>query len=351
MKNRFAGFSGWLENRALVMVLALALAACSGDEASDADAGVDSKQAPDHIEQVAAAEAMVDTTPERRYREPPAGPVRGFISTAGALAWQGIPFAKAPLGALRWRAPQPLDPWTETREALAFGSPCVQLPVNMEGSGIDPNAPYGSEDCLFLNIYRPDTADDPSDPLPVMVWIHGGGNSIGEASQFDGSRLAISQNVVVVTINYRLGPLGWFLHPQVTGTGESEADRAGNYGNLDQIAALQWVQANIATFGGNPANVTIFGESAGGRNVITLLLSPTANGLFHRAISQSGYSYFPEAEVAERLHPYSSERIVNALLERGDIDAPAGLREYDPHALFAAYQGMSFGVESCELVK
>ncbi len=329
--------------RAVLLGLLIALVACSGEDSTSAAEDPEAAQSGSGAAADNASAAPTEPVVDRRYREPPAGPVQGFISSAGALAWQGVPFAKPPVGTLRWRAPQPMAAWTETLDARAFGSPCVQLPVDMEGTGIDPDAPYGDEDCLYLNIYRPDTADNPDAPLPVMVWIHGGGNSIGEASQFDGSHLAIAQDVVVVTINYRLGPLGWFLHPDITGVGESEADRAGNYGNLDQVAALQWVRDNIASFGGDPGNVTIFGESAGGRNVITLLLSPVAEGLFHRAIAQSGYSYFPEAEVAEQLHPYSSSRVVNALVDSGKIASAAALRDYDAHALFAAYQGLSFG--------
>ena len=151
-----------------------------------------------------------------------------------------------------------------------------------EVSGIEGDAIIGVEDCLYLDVYAPAQV---SESLPVMFWIHGGGNTSGRKGTYDFSRLVAEQNVVVVAINYRLGPLGWFHHPAVNGG----AGAIANFGTLDIIAALGWVQQNIESFGGDAGNVTIFGESAGGHNVFTLLASPLSEGLFHKAISQSGY--------------------------------------------------------------
>ena len=152
--------------------------------------------------------------------------------------------------------------------------------------------PVGSEDCLYLNIYAPRFTDTdvPKDAarLPVMLWIHGGGNTIGEAGFYNGGNLAAQQRVIVITTNYRLGPFGWFRHAATRNDGANELDRSGNFGTLDLVRALQWIRENAAAFGGDPNNVTIFGESAGGTNVFSLLLSPPARGLFHRAIVESG---------------------------------------------------------------
>src|SRR5262249_40568563 len=158
-------------------------------------------------------------------RTPPAGPVVGFVGEYGAHAWLGIPFAKPPVGELRWRAPEPLPAWQSTREALAFGSLCTQFASALGGDdSVAVRTPLGSEDCLFLNVYAPavEAAAVPkgSDRLPVMMWIHGGGNTIGSASFYDGGNLAAREKVVVVTVNYRLGPLGWFHHPAL-GAGAS----------------------------------------------------------------------------------------------------------------------------------
>lgn len=305
----------------LIATMALFISACSDD---DADKAADASELLDVGAAADAADALV--------RKPPAGELIGFASPNGAFTWLGIPFAQPPVGELRWRAPRPLDAWETSLLAGSFGSPCVQLPVDMPGSGIDPNADYGDEDCLYLNIYAPPTLADEDAKLPVMLWIHGGGNTIGEASQFDGSRLAVEQNVVVVTINYRLGPFGWFKQRSITGDGETEGDRSGNFGTLDMIRALEWTRDNIAAFGGDAGNVTIFGESAGGRNVVTLLLSPLAEGLFHRAIVQSGASAFIEAGVAEHYHPYSGDAMV-ATLNADQSLSPAQLRQMDAHQL------------------
>ena len=180
------------------------------------------------------------------------------------------------MGDLRWRPPRQVAPWTQVRDATAFGPACPQ-PGPLETAS--------DEDCLSLNVWTP--ARKAGAKLPVMVWIHGGGFNFGAASQpeYHGRNLA-RKGVVVVTVNYRLGPLGFFVHPLLVA--ESGQKTAGNYGLLDQIAALEWVQRNIAAFGGNPDLVTIFGQSAGSRSVSLQMLSPLSKGLFHRAIAQSG---------------------------------------------------------------
>jgi para-nitrobenzyl esterase len=201
------------------------------------------------------------------------------------LVFKGIPYAAPPVGSLRWKAPQPVIPWDGVRACTQYGTPCPQrkLPPPFDRD-------YGktSEDCLTLNIWS--GAKNPNERRPVMVWIHGGGFYGGTASQpdFDGRVLA-REGVVVVTINYRLGVFGFLAHPELTK--ESEHQVSGNYGLLDQIAALRWVRDNIAAFGGDPNRVTIFGESGGARSVCFLMVSPLARGLFQRAIVQSGSLY------------------------------------------------------------
>lgn len=212
------------------------------------------------------------------------GAVMGMAASQRVIHWRDIPFAQAPIGKLRWRAPQPY----ENREAVITPkteSLCVQTAGEITGT--DGTGPVGSEDCLYLDVVAPENYQGQS--LPVMFWIHGGGNTSGSKDAYDFSALAQQQGVVVVTINYRLGPFGWFTHPAVQDDARG-LDRTSNFGQLDIIAALGWTQRNIAAFGGDPDNVTVFGESAGGHNVYALLVSPLADGLFHRAIAQSGYT-------------------------------------------------------------
>jgi len=213
-----------------------------------------------------------------------AGALRG--STAdGINSFKGVPYAQPPVGALRWRPPQPVQPWTGTRDAQAFGSDCVQ---NRAGWDQSQSTLPVSENCLTLNVWSPhNLGPKGSGGAPVMVWIHGGGYVMGSGSQpvFDGAALA-RRGVVVVTFNYRLGRFGFFAHPALTA--EHPGEPKANYGLMDQVAALAWVKANIAAFGGDPAKVTIFGQSAGGGSVNQLMLIPSARGLFSRAISQSG---------------------------------------------------------------
>jgi para-nitrobenzyl esterase len=207
------------------------------------------------------------------------GPVRG-LAEHGVLAFKGIPYAAAPTGANRWRAPQPVKPWAKVRAATSYGADCAQAPFPPDAA---PIVTKPAEDCLFLNVWKP-AAAKPGAKLPVMVWIHGGGFVNGGSSPavYSGHNFA-RDGVVLVSINYRLGRFGFFAHPGLAAEGGG-----GNFGFLDQIAALKWVRANAAQFGGDPAKVTVFGESAGGMSVHMLLQSPLARGLFAKAIIQSG---------------------------------------------------------------
>ena len=212
----------------------------------------------------------------------PAGAVRG--RTDGDIhVFKGIPYAAPPTGQYRWRPPMPAPPWSGVRDAASFGPACIQ-PTPGTPHIYSDTLGTTSEDCLSLNIWAPATAR----AAPVIVWIHGGSLVSGSSKErlYDGARLA-AEGVVVVSINYRLGVLGYLAHPDLSA--ESPLGVSGNYGLMDQIAALQWVQRNISAFGGDPANVTIAGESAGGLSVIYLMASPPARGLFARAIAQSAY--------------------------------------------------------------
>jgi para-nitrobenzyl esterase len=203
-------------------------------------------------------------------------------SQDGVISFKGIPFAAAPIGPLRWRAPQPVMPWSGLREATAFQADCMQLPFPSDAA---PLGTKPAEDCLYLNVWRP--AASAANKQPVMVWIYGGGfvNGGSSPAEYDGSQFA-KKGVIFVSFNYRLGRFGFFGHPALTH--ENADGLLGNYGFLDQIAALQWVKRNIAAFGGDASNVTVFGESAGGFSVHMLLTSPLADGLFQKAIIESG---------------------------------------------------------------
>ncbi|GAW40952.1 Para-nitrobenzyl esterase [Brevundimonas sp. SH203] len=209
------------------------------------------------------------------------GPVRG-VDEGAVLSFKNIPYAAPPTGDLRWRAPRPAPRWTDVRDAAAYGDDCIQSRPMWDDT--QTRLPV-SEDCLTLNIWTPKAHT--GGPAPVIVWIHGGGFVMGSGSQpiFDGARLA-ARGAVVVTFNYRLGRFGFFAHPALTA--EAGAEPTGNYGLMDQVAALKWVHDNIAALGGDPNRVTLMGQSAGGGSVLQLMNIPQARGLFHRAIVQSG---------------------------------------------------------------
>jgi len=222
------------------------------------------------------------------------GLVEGTASADGRVrVFRGIPFAAPPVGALRWREPQPAPAWKGVRKADKFGARCMQGRIFGDMAFRDEM----SEDCLHLNVWTP--ARKGGERLPVMVWIYGGGFQAGSASEprQDGERLAREKGVVVVSFNYRLGVFGFLAHPELT----KEAGGSGNYGLFDQLAALRWVQENVAAFGGDPRRVTVFGESAGSFSVSALMASPLARGLFQRAIGESGAFFSgPEGTLAQR---------------------------------------------------
>ena len=250
------------------------------------------------------------------------GIIQGEV-TEDLMIYKGIPFAAPPVGELRWKAPQPVQPWEGIKETVEFG------PGPIQGFG---KSDAFSEDCLYLNVWTP--AKSPKEKLPVLVWIYGGGFSMGNSAGNDGSELA-RKGVVLVSMNYRVGQMGFFAHPELSA--ENPEGVSGNYGILDQIAALEWIQENIAAFGGDPEKVTIFGESAGGISVSMLCASPLAKGLFRGAISQSGGSFGP---VEERSYPGENmtsldiaEKQGAKLAERLGAESIADLRAMEPDKL------------------
>jgi para-nitrobenzyl esterase len=231
-------------------------------------------------------------------RETAYGLVKGYMHSKNTYAWLGIPFAKPPEGDLRWKAPRPPEPWSGVRDATDPDrcEPCTQVETDMWNTVYEePGKPsiIGEEDCLYLNIFAHKSAKK----RPVYVYIHGGSNRTGAAANYNVARLAEKKNIVFVAVSYRLGPLGWFYHPAAQMNG-NDADDSGNYGHLDNIQALKWIQENIAAFGGDPDNVTIAGESAGAHDVTVLLASPLAKGLFHQAhIESTGMENNPYGEL------------------------------------------------------
>ena len=259
------------------------------------------------------------------------GRVSGVASvTSNVMVYKGIPYAAPPVGDLRWRPPKAALAWSGIREGDRFGAACMQTPFP-EGSPYRTNPEPVSEDCLFLNVWS--GAKSPKEPRPVMVWIHGGSLAKGSGSipVYDGEHLA-SDGAVVVTINYRLGVFGFLAHPQLTK--ESDRGSSGNYGILDQIAALDWVRKNIATFGGDPKRVTVFGESAGSWSVNVLVASPLARGLFQRAIGESGANFAPLPRLADaeeaglRLAKSMGAETVAALRAKPAADLTKAMGEY-----------------------
>jgi para-nitrobenzyl esterase len=275
----------------------------------------------------------------------------GGATVDGVRVFKGIPFAAPPVGELRWKAPQPVVPWTGVRNADTFSPQCMQTPYP-EGSPYAAPPASTSEDCLYLNVH---TAGKSGDRRPVMVWIHGGAWTRGAASlaTYDGSKLA-KKGVVVVTVNYRLGVFGFMAHPGLTA--ESPHHSSGNYAVLDHVAALEWVKRNIAAFGGNPANVTIFGESAGSWSVNTVQATPLAKGLFQRAIGESGgqFSRTPALATAEAagvtfmkaagadsikaLRALPSEKILAAPFLRSAVNVDGWVLPAEVRTIFATRQ-------------
>ena len=237
------------------------------------------------------------------------------------MHWDDIPYAKPPIGELRWKAPRKINNPSQIIIPKEDNF-CVQRPSGMGGSEGDGFF-SGSEDCLYLDVKTP--TDKLNKKLPVMFWIHGGGNTSGLKDLYDFSTMVNRHNVVVVSINYRLGPFGWFTHPAIQGL-QTGIDKSSNFGTLDIIEALKWVQSNISLFGGDPDSVTIFGESAGGHNVLSLLASQQAKGLFHKAISQSGYTTSIDVNAAykqDKDTPTSNHttfNIVNRILKQKSIN-------------------------------
>ena len=252
-------------------------------------------------------------------------------SSDGVAVFRNIPFAAPPVGPLRWAPPARAPAWTGIRDALTVGPSCFQ-PMKADGT---PNAGGAngamSEDCLQLNVYTPAAAK----AAPVMVWIHGGSHTMGAGWIYDGRNFA-RDGVVLVSINYRLGPMGYFAHPALTKAAKSD-EVVGNYGLMDQIAALQWVRRNIAAFGGDPGNVTIFGESAGGMSTLALMATPSANTLYHKAVVESGLGWFPPTT----LSVVESQGVARAKAVDlpGEAASPAQLRAVPAAELIAKMSG------------
>ena len=245
------------------------------------------------------------------------GVTQGYIKK-GVINWNDIPYAKPPIDDLRWKAPRKIDD-SSNLILPKENNFCLQRTSVLGGSSqFSDDSISGTEDCLYLDIYAPKKKSKTL--LPVMFWIHGGGNTSGLKDLYDFSKLAKKHKVIVVTINYRLGPLGWFTHPAIQNL-QDGIDKASNFGTLDIISALEWVNKNISLFGGNPDNITIFGESAGGHNVLSLLVSRKAKGLFHKAISMSGYTESISLEDAYKqtnqtsTSNYSSSEVVNRIID------------------------------------
>ncbi len=326
----------------LVLVCAATLAACGGsggeevaaggEVAAGESAGLDSVRGPDSVRGTLAATA--------------AGELKGdYVDGAqDVVVFRGVRYARPPVGDARWRPPASQEGWNGVREATEFGPVCWQRERDMSSLyarvGFDAD-----EDCLYLNVWAP---ADATASHPVMVWFHGGGHNAGAGSAriFDGTALA-RKGVVLVTVNYRLGPFGFLAHPALTE--ESAHASSGNYGLLDQIAALRWVRDNIAEFGGDPGNVTIFGQSAGSWTVCYLTASPLARGLFHKAIGQSGGCFKGERPYLDRAtgetgaeksaHDVGLAAAAELGVEGDGPEAAAALRALAPETVLAATLG------------
>ena len=281
------------------------------------------------------------------------GALLGGRASNDALVWYGVPYASAPVGERRWRAPTPPSTPEDIRDATRRVPPaCQRIPFSTPDEQAREGSIVGDEDCLYLTIWSPRrtrTGQDRLDPLPVLVWFHGGGNMVGDGADFDAARLASSQNVIVVAVNHRLNILGWFAHRALRGGDPTPEERGGNFAVLDQIAALRWIGKNIPAFGGDARRITIFGHSGGGWNVRALLCSPPARGLFHGAIVQSVGAYqLLSNEHAENFvdderpgHPLSANELLLSLwLADGRANDVATARKQilaAPDAEIAAY--------------
>jgi para-nitrobenzyl esterase len=302
---------------ACAAIACLAAASCAGHGAT----------APDSTAAAPAATAPVIAAP--------AGSVRG-VAENGLRIFKGIPFAAPPIGPARWTPPQPAAHWSGVKDATDFGPACIQ-PESRGTSVYAQDLGALSEDCLTLNVWTPANARK----APVFVWIHGGSLRSGSSKEtlYDGARLA-SHGVIVVSINYRLGVFGYLAHPELSA--ESPRGVSGNYGLLDQVEALRWIRTNIGAFGGDPANVTIAGESAGGLSVMYLMASPDARGLFAKAIAESAYMIStPELKQARYGAP-SAEAAGTALATKLKAPDIAALRAMDAHALSDAANAAGF---------
>lgn len=266
------------------------------------------------------------------------GLVRGRGDSENTWSWRGIPYAAPPVSDLRWKAPRPPQPWSGVRSATRFGGSCAQS-VPILGK-------VGSEDCLYLNIWRPKSDER---MLPVYVYVHGGGNTIGSSKTRDyrGHAVAARSNMVYVSLNYRLSVFGWFRLPAITAD-EAPIDASGNYGTLDIIAALRWVQENISSFGGDPSRVTLAGESAGAFNVLSLMVSEQARGLFQQGVAESGIAVMQSNETAER----AARRMAMKLLVRrgkvADMESARAMLDAMPAAELRSFL---YSVSTSELVK
>lgn len=267
------------------------------------------------------------------------GSFAGFESEHGAAVWMALPYAAPPIGDLRWRAPRPPVPHHGVQDALKAGPVCLQVTNNLSaGELYDLGVLIGDENCLTLDVYTPRDAIA-GDDLPVMMWIHGGSNTWGSSSAYDGSTLASQQGVIVVAVQYRLGPLGFLSHPALRAGAEMPDDESANFALLDLVAALDWIQTNITAFGGDTSRVTVFGESAGAYNISGLMTMAQARGLFHRAIMQSGGTASVAREIAEAGGGQDDVPANTAVMAMAGAEASGEmLRLLSPEAVFAPYR-------------
>jgi para-nitrobenzyl esterase len=258
------------------------------------------------------------------------GKVSGAEAEGNTFVWKGIPYAQPPVDELRWKAPQDPEPWGSVLEAVEDPERCLQPATAQTWHSLGYNV--GSEDCLYLNVWRPQTEET---DLPVYFWIHGGSNNFGGCADYNGAGIASRSNMVVVVIQYRLGPFGWFNHPALY-DGDPKND-SGNFGTLDCIKALEWVQDNIAAFGGDPGNVTVAGESAGAHNTMSLVISPLASGLFDSAISESGGMEIVSVEQGIEMADATIDNLLVADGTCATLEEAAAYRESMSDAEIEAY--------------